>query len=217
MRFSTLAAAASLVSVASAANIVVKVGDQQALTFTPNSVTAAEGDTISFQFLSKNHSVVQSTFADPCTRQATPIEGISSGFQPVAADAKAIPEWSFTVNNASAALWFFCSQTNPVSHCNKGMVFAVNAKPGEKSFEAYQAKAMALGSTAGGASGGAGAPGGGASAPAGGAGGAAGASQSGSTPPGASGTPPPNAASMSRASLAGIVACAAGLFAGLLL
>jgi hypothetical protein len=142
MRFS-LVAAASLPLLASAADILVQVGAAGKLAFSPPNVTANEGDTISFQFQGKNHSVTQSTFANPCAIQTTPAQGIDSGFQLVAPDATQLPQWSFTVSNASAPLWFFCAQTNPANHCKAGMVFSVNAKPdGEKSFAAYQALAM---------------------------------------------------------------------------
>ncbi|KAJ6630563.1 hypothetical protein B0H10DRAFT_2160016 [Mycena sp. CBHHK59/15] len=121
------------------------------LVFNPSNITAAVGDTVSFQFQGKNHSVTQSTFANPCGLMTTPAEGINSGFQFVAANATELPQWSFTVNNATTPLWFFCAQTNPANHCNMGMVFSVNAKEdGPKNFAAYQAAAMA-GNAAGGA------------------------------------------------------------------
>ena len=37
-------------------------------------------------------------------------KGIDSGFQPVTAGATQIQQFTFTVNNASAPLWFFCAQ-----------------------------------------------------------------------------------------------------------
>jgi plastocyanin len=36
------------------------------LTFTPANITAQVGDTVTFQFMQKNHTATQSTFADPC-------------------------------------------------------------------------------------------------------------------------------------------------------
>jgi len=57
---------------------------------------------------------------------------------PVAANATEFPQWSFTVKNATAPLWFYCRQ---VGHCNKGMVFAINPTAA-KSFSLYQAAAM---------------------------------------------------------------------------
>jgi plastocyanin len=144
MRFSLAVAAFAPALSAYAANILVQVGAGGELAFSPTNITAQVGDVVAFQFQGKNHSVTQSTFADPCSIQTTPAQGISSGFQPVAANATELPEWSFTVNNASAPLWFFCAQTNPKSHCEAGMVFSVNANPNSaKSFAVYQAAAMA--------------------------------------------------------------------------
>jgi len=143
MRFSLVAAALVPVLSASAANILVQVGANDQLRFSPQNITANVGDTIAFQFQNKNHSVTQSTFANPCAIQTTPAQGINSGFQFVAANATELPEWSFTVNNASTPLWFFCAQTVPADHCAAGMVFSVNAvEDGPKNFAAYQALAQ---------------------------------------------------------------------------
>ncbi|KAJ7659549.1 hypothetical protein DFH06DRAFT_989394, partial [Mycena polygramma] len=108
------------------------------LTFSPPNITAAAGDTVTFQFLSKNHSVTQSSFASPCTSLAG---GVDSGFQAVAINATAVPEFSFTLKNASAPLFFFSKQN---AYCQKGMVFSINANPNSaKSFAAFQASAEA--------------------------------------------------------------------------
>ncbi|EJD05686.1 uncharacterized protein FOMMEDRAFT_139054 [Fomitiporia mediterranea MF3/22] len=136
MMFCRIISALAAITSVSAANILVQVGANNGLTYNPSSVNASVGDTIAFQFLAKNHSVTQSTFASPCNSS-----GVDSGFFPVTANASEVPQWSFTVNNASAPLWFFCAQTG---HCAKGMVFAVNANAA-KSFEAFQAAAMATG------------------------------------------------------------------------
>ena len=75
-----------------------------------------------------SQTVTQSTFAAPCTpkyvyipllldlfidlqNHRTNPAGVNSGFQPVASGATSFPEWSFTVQNASAPLWFYCEQT----------------------------------------------------------------------------------------------------------
>ncbi|KAK0201925.1 Cupredoxin [Desarmillaria ectypa] len=137
MRFFVVAAA--IASLTSAANITVKVGENNGLTFDPTSVTAAAGDIVQFQFLAKNHTVTQSTFADPCQKMTTPSEGVDSGYVPVSNTTTVVPMWSFTVNNASAPLWFYCAQTG---HCAKGMVFAINPTA-NKSFAAFQTAAMA--------------------------------------------------------------------------
>jgi len=152
MRFSTIVAALVPVAFVSAETFTVIVGGNSSLTYEPSSVTAAAGDTIAFQFQSKNHTVTQSSFASPCTNLTT--GGIDSGFWAVATGATEFPQWSFTLNNASAPLWFYCRQTG---HCGKGMVFAVNPTA-EKSFAAFQAaaEASATGTTGSSASGSAG-------------------------------------------------------------
>jgi len=116
---------------------MVMVG-QSGLTFTPSEITAAAGDTVTFVFYPKNHTVTQSTFAAPCTKAAN---AIASGFQPVAANATNVPAMTITINDTTP-LWFYCGQTAPVSHCGSGMVFAVNPTA-DKSFSMFQATANA--------------------------------------------------------------------------
>lgn len=138
MRFFAVAIAFASLVVSRAETITVNVGET-GLTFTPNAVTAAVGDVVNFQFFPKNHTVTQSTFAAPCQKLAT---GVDSGYQPVTTADATIPVWSFTVENASAPLWFYCAQG---THCTAGMVFAINPTA-EKSFDAF--KATAMGATA---------------------------------------------------------------------
>jgi len=142
MYFSAAVFALASAAVVSAANIQVLVGDGGNLAFTPSSVTAQSGDVVSFEFRAKNHSVTQSTFANPCSIMTTPNTGVDSGFQPVPAGSTSFASWSFTVDDPSTPLWFFCAQTAPANHCKAGMVFAVNAPP-DKTFDAYQANAKA--------------------------------------------------------------------------
>jgi len=143
MRFSVaLAALLTAASVWAQTDHAVTLG-QGGLVFTPNSITVKDGDTVTFSFLAKNHSVVQSTFAKPCERQTTPSLGVDSGFQAIPAsglNGAPPPQWKITITNASAPLWFFCGQTAPANHCTAGMVFAINATP-EKSFDAFLATA----------------------------------------------------------------------------
>jgi hypothetical protein len=148
MRFSLVATLLFSTAVVNAKNFLVKVGANAQLIFDPDQITAAAGDTVSFQFQGKNHSVTQSTFASPCVRQTTPTLGIDSGFMPVPSGAASLPEWTITVNNGSAPLWFFCAQTKPIVHCQQGMVFAINAPP-TKTFAQFQAAAKAGGSSSG--------------------------------------------------------------------
>jgi len=143
MRFSAVSAFLGLAACVYADTINVMVAQNGTLTFTPNSVTANEGDVISFQFLAGNHTVTQSSFNDPCTTLTTPSPGIDSGFQPVSANATMVPQYSFSVTNASSPLWFYCRQAR---HCESGMVFAVNPTA-NNTFDAFKAKATGTNTT----------------------------------------------------------------------
>jgi len=140
MRFSVAAAALLSAATVQAQNQWnVTVGFNDTLVFNPTNLTGvANNDIVNFQFVTKNHSVTQSTFAAPCTAA-----GVSSGFQDVSnPNASTFPTWSITVENASAPLWFFCAQTTANStHCEAGMVFAINPSA-TKTFAAFQQLAI---------------------------------------------------------------------------
>ncbi|EJD46046.1 hypothetical protein AURDEDRAFT_113763 [Auricularia subglabra TFB-10046 SS5] len=126
LAFSRYALVSSLVaSSAYAADILVTVG-ANGLKFEPNQVTANAGDVITFEFHPKNHTLTQSTLANPCTPVAG---GGDSGYIPVAATETTFPTKKLTVPDSTTPLWFFCAQGN---HCQQGMVFAVNPGTPEK-------------------------------------------------------------------------------------
>ncbi|MDV3160326.1 MAG: cupredoxin domain-containing protein, partial [Sweet potato little leaf phytoplasma] len=119
MHFSTytLLAPTVLISLSQAKNIDIIVG-KSGLTFEPNSTTADEGDTLTFKFWPKAHSVVQGAFDSPCT----PIDtGFNSDFVPVESGA-ANRTFVVTVNNTNP-IWYYCSQGK---HCQNGMVGVIN-------------------------------------------------------------------------------------------
>ena len=77
----------------------------------------------------QNHSVVQSTFDNPCV----PIQNIMSnktdaffsGFMPTAAAANSSQFLTYTIRVPDdKPIWFYCSQGK---HCQDGMVGAINA------------------------------------------------------------------------------------------
>jgi plastocyanin len=139
MRFSVFTAALLAAATAvSAETFNVLVGQAGALTYEPASVTAKAGDIVNFQFMSKNHTVTQSTFTSPCVPKAN---GVDSGFQFIPAGAAQKATWSITVNNDTAPMWFFCNQG---PHCKAGMVFAINPNA-EKTIDAFKASAAAGG------------------------------------------------------------------------
>jgi len=155
---STAAAASSSVAAPAASgsptNIKVVVGGA-GLYFNPTNVKANIGDTITFEFRAKNHTVTQSTFDNPCRPIGDTVSGktgFNSGFMPVAVDAATFPTMQVKVNDTSA-VWAYCAQA---THCGAGMVFAINPDTtGAKTFDAYLAKAKSLnGTSTGGSTGG---------------------------------------------------------------
>jgi plastocyanin len=106
---------------------VVTVGSMAgAKTFSPNNIKVAVGEMVQFQFAPKNHSVVQSTFDQPCqpVNQNSNVTGIFSGYMPVAANATSIPTFTILVNDTKP-MWLYCSQA---THCEDGMVMVINEK-----------------------------------------------------------------------------------------
>jgi len=127
----------------------VIVGGASGLVFDPPHISALPRDTVVFEFRQKNHTVTQSSFADPCRKLSTNgVVGFDSGFMPVTEDATEFPEWSMVVND-TAPIWAYCRQPNPQSHCGSGMVFSINSdEQGERNFAAFQGVAQAINGTA---------------------------------------------------------------------
>jgi plastocyanin len=127
----------------------VIVGGASGLVFDPPHISALPRDTIVFEFRQKNHTVTQSSFADPCRKLSTNgLVGFDSGFIPVAEGATEFPVWSMVVND-TAPIWAYCRQSAPTSHCGAGMVFAINSdEQGARNFTAFQGVAQAINGTA---------------------------------------------------------------------
>jgi len=148
MRFSTFVAALLPASAAMAAEWVITVGSNNTLTFNPSNITAAPGDTVVFQFVSKNHSATQSSFPTPCTKLND--TAFDTGFQNVGTSDNFLNSTVLTVNDTNP-LWFYCAQTMPADHCEMGMVFAINAND-NKTFAQFQNNAKATNASTNGTS-----------------------------------------------------------------
>ena len=125
MHFSAVFAATVFASTALAEEHIVAVGSQSgSLVFNPDSIQAAQGDTVTFRFWPKSHSVAQAAFGSPCQ----PLNnGFWSGFVPTTnTQSAANLTFTYTVKNASAPVWFYCSQGQ---HCQQGMVGVINPPP----------------------------------------------------------------------------------------
>ncbi|KAI4209279.1 MAG: hypothetical protein LQ351_007779 [Letrouitia transgressa] len=105
---------------------VVKVSNKKGdLTFEPNSLDVNPTEVVQFHFYPKNHSVVQSTFDQPCVPISNVMpekQGFFSGFMPVKPTDAMMPSFMIVVNDTKP-IWFYCSQGD---HCQDGMVGVIN-------------------------------------------------------------------------------------------
>jgi len=146
---STLVTLAAVVATATAqegTTIQVTVG-KGGLVYSPNNIRAEVGTNIEFSFfpkvrcippnkaspsksnISQNHTVTQSSFADPCH----PLEnGFFSSFVPTA-NSPSGSTFTITVKDTKP-IWLYCGQGN---HCQTGMVAAINAPQTGNTFEAF--------------------------------------------------------------------------------
>jgi len=122
--------------VANAAVHEIDVGMGGSLAFSPNSLTAAVGDTLEFHFFSGSggHSVVSSTFQSPCVPTSN---AFFSGYIP----GNTAGDMTFVVNVTSTdPIWFYCSLA---SHCQSGMSGVINAPSGE-TIDMYMSAAQSV-------------------------------------------------------------------------
>ncbi|PVG03255.1 hypothetical protein CPB86DRAFT_436703 [Serendipita vermifera] len=145
MKFAAAALAALAGAIPSlAANITVTVGVDSTgaagLIFNPQVVNAAVGDFVNFEFRGGNHTVTQSSFANPCTQQfntVTQANGFDSGFMPYDAASGQIGVFTLEVTQTANPIWFFCARK---PHCKGGMYGAINPPAtGERTFAAFAA------------------------------------------------------------------------------
>ncbi|KAJ6458693.1 hypothetical protein DFH09DRAFT_960924 [Mycena vulgaris] len=116
------------------------------LNYTPSNISAAIGDTVTFEFHPKNHTVTQSSFLQPCKPLAetstTGQVGFKSGFKFVNTTDTVFPTFQITIND-TAPIWGYCGQQGPPVHCTSGMVFSINAvESGPNNFAAFKQIAM---------------------------------------------------------------------------
>lgn len=117
--FRAILSAAAAASLAMAETRVVAVG-QNGLTFEPQMVTAAVGDTVEFHFWPQNHSVVAGDANSGCSPLSGG-QGFFSGFMPV---ASGMGDMVFQVEVSDTnPVVFYCSQGR---HCQNGMFGMIN-------------------------------------------------------------------------------------------
>ncbi|KAJ7052519.1 hypothetical protein C8F01DRAFT_1261672 [Mycena amicta] len=112
-------------------NHLIKVG-ADGLNYTPSNITAAPGDTVTFEFHPKNHTVTQS---------ALNLDLFLSLLMRLS-----FPTFTITINDTTP-IWGYCGQQGPPVHCTSGMVFSINAvESGPNNFAAFKHLAMDSGS-----------------------------------------------------------------------
>jgi len=120
---------AALAGLASAQKVhIVNVGKGGALgtaAYSPDTITAAVGDMVQWQFAGGMHSVVQSNFDDPCV----PIENINksmagfySGTMQASGSTTDMATFSVMINS-TAPMWIYCAVA---THCQDGMGMVIN-------------------------------------------------------------------------------------------
>ncbi|KAF9493012.1 hypothetical protein BDN71DRAFT_1450842 [Pleurotus eryngii] len=140
MRFTSIVAAAlAVVPSVLAANFAVNVGQDNTFAFNPTSITgAAAGDTITFTFLTRNHSATTTTFTSPCP---PPDGGVPGGFDTGFHPATSSPAQAVVTLASGNTQWVACRQAGG-AHCRLGMTFAVNPTA-EQTYEQFLANARA--------------------------------------------------------------------------
>ncbi|KAI5789584.1 hypothetical protein FPQ18DRAFT_341477 [Pyronema domesticum] len=115
------------------------------LTYDPPTVAAKKGDIIEFNFRANAHTLTQSSFESPCL----PLKGgINTGLQNNSQDIDKAIVMAFEITDDKKPLWFYCAAP---THCQQGMVFAVNDGGKFDEFEQRaRANATAVGTRASG-------------------------------------------------------------------
>ena len=118
--------------------IDITAGKNGGLAYTPPHVDAKPGDKIHFAFISKNHTVTQSSFNEPCSHLEY---GFDTGFEFIRTSKKFITK-SFFVPDTKDPLWFYCQQKVPFLYYAKGMVFTINTPKEGNTFEESKEKTL---------------------------------------------------------------------------
>ncbi|KAL0960471.1 hypothetical protein HGRIS_005513 [Hohenbuehelia grisea] len=139
MRFSASLIAMILAPACLAADFAVSVGAANSFAFSPTQIFPAPGDTVTFTFLSRNHSATTTTFDTPCP---PPDGGTADGFDTGFLSATTGQTPSATVTIVDTAPHFVACAQAAGAHCRMGMVMAINPTA-EQPFAQFLANAVA--------------------------------------------------------------------------
>ncbi|THU84792.1 hypothetical protein K435DRAFT_806326 [Dendrothele bispora CBS 962.96] len=142
MQFTALAAAVAFAVLPSAlaANWDVAVGPNNQFAYSPTTITPAVGDTVTFTFMSRNHSATTTDFNNPCPPPPgglgpgafdTGFHSATTGDQPVVV---------VTIEDTDPH-FVSCMQAAG-AHCRLGMTLAINPTA-DQTYEQFLANALA--------------------------------------------------------------------------
>ncbi|KAF9878772.1 extracellular serine-rich protein [Colletotrichum karsti] len=110
------------------------------LTFNPDNVVAEVGDIVEWHFLPRNHSLVQSNFANPCNPLADGT-GFFPGFEFFTPEGQADNVFQLVVEDEKT-IWYYCPFGN---HCGAGMVGVINQNFDNQAVSLAKHKELAAG------------------------------------------------------------------------
>ncbi|KAG4443197.1 hypothetical protein IFR05_001339 [Cadophora sp. M221] len=117
--------------------VVGSLKDPNAVTFTPNTITAAKGDTVQYQFVSANHTATQAAGPQSACKPAR--NAVNSGFMPVQQGASRVKTFTMVVQDDTQPMYMYCAAAD---HCQQGMVMTINAAQADtKAFKSAAKKA----------------------------------------------------------------------------
>ncbi|KAF8200224.1 hypothetical protein BJ912DRAFT_624984 [Pholiota molesta] len=122
-------------------NHAVTVGELGSF-YSPLTLAAGINDTVTFVFEGPFHTVTQSSLANPCV----PLPGgFNSGVLGRGTNDSTTPSptWTILITNISEPIWYFCEISTPTSHCESGMVGAINP-PSQEVFQQFRSAAEAV-------------------------------------------------------------------------
>ncbi|PBK62285.1 hypothetical protein ARMSODRAFT_1024530 [Armillaria solidipes] len=120
-------------------DFAVQVGPNNAFSFSPTEIFPAIGDTVTFTFLTRNHSATTTTFTDPCP---PPAGGVGPGaFDSGFIDAVSQPGSTFTTTILDTEPHFVSCSQAAGAHCRLGMTMSINPTA-EQTQEQFNANAV---------------------------------------------------------------------------
>ncbi|KAL8823908.1 MAG: hypothetical protein Q9191_005455 [Dirinaria sp. TL-2023a] len=102
----------------------INVG-KESYQYSPDTVSAAVGDVIEFQFFPPNHSVARAQYGYPCVpyeSTGTDKVGFYSGFYSVTENLDNPPRWNLTINDTNPIFFYCALKTSCIDNAMVGVI-----------------------------------------------------------------------------------------------